>query len=135
MATTDATPSPASTACDADAQTCYKGGGTYQIAACPYNACRKGILTFIYNTLAPFSYFVVAYTVFHLLLLVLNCMLMCYNPRDTDEKIRAKNGIFTAARAPNLSNQTAHRHSPSPRHAAGGKGGGSSAEWLDAGRV
>lgn len=127
------------TACDADAQTCYKGGATYQIAACPYNACRKGILTFIYNTLAPFSYFVVAYTIFHLLLLVLNCLLMCYNPRDTDEKIRAKNGIFTAARAPHLSAQTAHRQ-PSPRHqaSAGGGGGGrgsSSADWHEAGRV
>lgn len=120
------------TACDADAQSCIQGGATYLTAACPYNACRKGLLNFIYETLAPFSYFVVAYTIFHVVLLILNCLLMCYNPRDTDEKIRAKNGIFTAARAPALPSQ---QRLPAPRAAAGGGNGGGSADWHEAGRV
>jgi hypothetical protein len=43
-------------------------------------------------------------------------MLMCYNPRDTDEKIRAKNGIFSAARAPSPNVRR------NPQDGAGGHG-------------
>jgi len=94
--------------CDADAEQCYTSGATYKSVGCPYNVCRKGILDFIYKMLAPFSYFIVAFVLFHVVLLILNCLLICFNPRDTDEKIRAKNGIFSATKA------------PAPRRAAGG---------------
>ena len=133
-------------ACDADAQTCYTTGASYKSVACPYNVCRKGILDFIYKMLAPFSYFIIAFVLFHVILLILNCMLMCYHPRDTDEKIRAKNGIFSASRAPAAvpSQQQQQQQQQQRRPVQGGAGGGgpvwkenpsSSSAWHNAGRV
>lgn len=119
--------------CDADAETCYNKGAGYLVGACPYNACRKGILDFVYTMLGPFSYFVIAFVLFHCILLILNCMLMCYNPRDDDVKIRAKNGIFSAQ---------VGRSRPSPSSRSAGSGGtvrtgtaAPSSAWREAPRV
>lgn len=119
--------------CDADAEHCYKTGATYLSVACPYNACRKGLLNLIYNNLAPFAYFIIAFVLFQILLLVLNCMLICYNPRDSEERIRAKNGIFSASRQSSQSSRQHHQHHR--HHQPPAAGAGATSSWSQSPHV
>lgn len=83
------------TMCDADVYTCYNSEMTsaYNFA-CPYNACREGVLEFVIDRMSPFAYFTIFMVVFQILLIFSTCALICFHPRDTDDQIRAKNGIF-----------------------------------------
>ena len=83
------------TMCDPDVDLCYNSELTsaYNFA-CPYNACREGVLEFVIDRLSPFAYFTIFLVVFQILLIASTCALICFHPRDSDAEIRAKNGIF-----------------------------------------
>lgn len=83
------------TMCDPDPALCYNSDLTsaYNFA-CPYNACREGVLEFVIDRLSPFAYFTIFLVVFQVLLIASTCALICFHPRDSDAEIRAKNGIF-----------------------------------------
>ena len=83
------------TMCDADVYTCYNSEMTSaNNYACPYNACREGVLEFVIDRMSPFAYFTIFMVVFQIALIFSTCALICFHPRDTDAEIRAKNGIF-----------------------------------------
>ncbi len=87
------------TACTADAKACYSPTSGYAATACPYAACRAGVLQFILVYLTPFVAFGLGVMLFQLVLIASNCALICYHRRDTDAEIKAKNGIFAAKTA------------------------------------
>lgn len=113
------------TVCTADNKSCYDG----RDEACPYQACRAGILQFILDRFPPFAYFVIAIVVFQLLLILSNCTLICFHRRDTDAEIKAKNGIFAQRPAgdgaqhrqlpPNSPAHPPQQHRPTPQQHQG----------------
>ena len=113
------------TACVADARQCYTDGLHYPNAegvevlnsACPYIACRQGVLSFILDNFPPFSYFVIGMVAFQIILIISNCTLICFHQRDTDSEIKAKNGIFaTAQKAPQQQQQQHHQQQLQQQH-------------------
>ncbi len=86
------------TQCAADTKACYTDP-SLQAIACPYQACRKGALSFVVDKFAPLGYFAIGLLVFQILLIVSTCTLICYHKRDTDAEIKAKNGIFANNRS------------------------------------
>jgi len=61
-------------------------------SACAYVICRRGILTYFVNAIGPISYSVLAFTLFQVVIMVLNGMLICYTKRDSIEVILDKSG-------------------------------------------
>jgi len=84
------------TSCAADEKACYEGNSALQDIACPYQACRSGVLEYISFFFKPFVYFGLALFCFQFILVLSNCALICFHRRDTDSEIKAKNGIFAA---------------------------------------
>jgi hypothetical protein len=70
-----------------------KGGND---ASCPYHRCRVGIMQELHRWAAPTivaARFVIALMV---LILILSCLLICYNPRDEIEVELLKTGVMSA---------------------------------------
>lgn len=70
-----------------------KGGND---ASCPYHRCRVGIMQELHRWAAPTivaARFVIALMV---LILILSCLLICYNPRDEIEVELIKTGVMSA---------------------------------------
>ncbi|CAN0187267.1 unnamed protein product, partial [Hapterophycus canaliculatus] len=63
--------------------------------ACPYAACRTGILEALLNYITPARKYSTFVFVLEGLLLILSCLLICYNPRDSTEDILIKTGTIT----------------------------------------
>jgi hypothetical protein len=83
------------TVCTADSYVCHNSDMIEkENFACPYNACREGVLDFVLDRFSPFAYFVLFVCVFQILLIASTCALICFHQRDSDAEIRAKNGIF-----------------------------------------
>ncbi|CAM9447346.1 unnamed protein product [Ascophyllum nodosum] len=66
-------------------------------ASCPYSGCRRGVLELLLDFITP----VRNYSIFAFILeggiLVLTCLLICYNPRDSTEDILVKTGAVVRA--------------------------------------
>ena len=65
-------------------------------ASCPYHRCRVGIMQELHRWAAPTivaARFVIALMV---LILILSCLLICYNPRDEIEVELLKTGVMSA---------------------------------------
>eukprot|EP01041_Mallomonas_annulata_P012025 gene12025-25193_t len=77
------------TSCAADRDTC----SSENLFACPYDLCRKQILSFLINQIGPLSYFTIAFTGFQLILMTLGCCICCYNEAETDDEKFIKTGI------------------------------------------
>lgn len=105
------------TSCAGDERTCYENGQTQANDACPYNACRRGVLEFVLDRFSPFAYFVLFVVIFQVFLIACTCTLICYHPRDSELEIRAKNGIFAqqSPKGPGPDNHEHHHHGPPPR--------------------
>jgi len=84
------------TACAADSKACYETSYGLEGVACPYQACRSGVLEYIVAMFKPFIYFGLFLFIFQMILVFSNCALICYHRRDSDAEIKAKNGIFVA---------------------------------------
>jgi len=99
------------TNCAGDQRTCLSTNQDYTNIACPYNICREGLLDYLLVEMKPISNFVIAFVIFQIILIIANCSLMCFAPRDTDDQIRAKNGVFTPSttRVPAPPNQQGGR--------------------------
>jgi hypothetical protein len=67
--------------------------------SCPYNTCRPEILGFVVDNLSPFADFILFMTIFESVLLLINCLLICYNPRDNVEEMLIKAGTLTKKRS------------------------------------
>ena len=108
------------TVCAADPKMCYVASYNLQAQACPYQACRMGVLEFVTDKFAPFSYFVIGMVTFQFLLISSNCALICYHKRDTDAEIKAKNGIFAQSKPQVVeeggSHEMVQHHRAQPSH-------------------
>eukprot|EP00752_Nemacystus_decipiens_P010913 g9699.t1 len=62
--------------------------------ACPYAACRPGILDTLLNYITPARKYSTFVFVLEGLVLILTCLLICYNPRDSTEDILIKTGTL-----------------------------------------
>src|SRR3546814_8075368 len=87
----------ANSACPVEA-TCGYATDTNWLT-CPYNTCRSDILEFVIRNLSPFADFMLFMTIFEAILLLVNCLLICYNPRDNVEEMLIKAGTLTKKRS------------------------------------
>eukprot|EP00903_Cladosiphon_okamuranus_P010475 g9911.t1 len=62
--------------------------------ACPYAACRPGILDGLLNYITPARKYATFVFVLEGLVLALTCLLICYSPRDSTEDILIKTGTL-----------------------------------------
>ena len=66
------------------------------LASCPYEKCRVGILEELHRWAAPTIVVARLVTFLLVLMLVLSCLLICYNPRDEIEVELLKTGVMSA---------------------------------------
>ncbi|CAM9473014.1 unnamed protein product, partial [Ectocarpus fasciculatus] len=62
--------------------------------ACPYAACRTGILEALLSYITPARKYSTFVFVLEGMVLILTCLLICYNPRDSTEDILIKTGTI-----------------------------------------
>jgi hypothetical protein len=83
------------TMCAADQDTCLLGeaaGG--DLAACPYELCRRGVLQYLIEYMRPASSYLLAFTVFQFFLMFLNCLLICFTEKDSLQTVLIKTGTI-----------------------------------------
>jgi len=93
--------------CYADETVCYSSTDP-NVEACPYTLCRHGILTYMTDKFGPVSYYILAFAIFHLLLIVITILMICYHRRDSLPEIMAKNGVKVDERVEGSSINTAN---------------------------
>lgn len=92
------------TQCPADEFQCFQSSlPESENPACPYNACREGILQYCIYRLRPFSYATFTLVVFLSFVFLAALMLVCYNQRDTYEQITYKTGMVINVKNQGLS--------------------------------
>lgn len=88
---------PVETSCPDESMCSYAGEAHWTY--CPYDTCRPEILGFVIRNLTPFADFMLFMTIFEVALLLINCLLICYNPRDNVEEMLIKAGTLTKKRS------------------------------------
>lgn len=63
---------------------------------CPYDLCRLASVDSLVSRLGPFASYSVFVSLFSVALMVLTCLLICYNPRDSQHEILVKSGAVEA---------------------------------------
>jgi hypothetical protein len=82
------------TACYADETTCDASGGISG-PTCPYIICRYELISYLRDTLPTIAYGILGFTIFIVIMIILNCCLVCYTKRDSVEEILYKAGIIS----------------------------------------
>lgn len=88
---------PVEASCPDESMCSYAGEAHWTY--CPYDTCRPEILGFVIRNLTPFADFMLFMTIFEVALLLINCLLICYNPRDNVEEMLIKAGTLTKKRS------------------------------------
>ena len=78
---------PDQAACDRDATD----------SKCAYDKCREACVQLVISQLGPFASYSVFVSLFSVCLMVLTCLLICYNPRDSQHEILVKSGAVESA--------------------------------------
>lgn len=78
--------------CYADETVCYNSLNPNN-EACPYTLCRLGALTYLTDKFGPMSYYILAFAIFHLGIIISTVLMICYHRRDSLPEILAKNGV------------------------------------------
>ena len=71
---------------------CFTGN---EVSACPYDQCRFQVLKEVRNTIRKTVLFLQAFLSFSGVMIILTCLLICYNPRDEIEIELLKTGVMT----------------------------------------
>lgn len=56
----------------------------HEEAHCPYSLCREGTVAFLYSWASPLGNYGIVITIFALVMSILSCLLICYNPHYSD---------------------------------------------------
>ena len=80
------------TFCCPDEQAC--SAETWGKAACPYEQCRTEALNWLVEKMEPVYDFFLAVGYISMAMMLLTCLLICYNPKDTVEKELIKTGVL-----------------------------------------
>jgi len=82
--------------CAADEKACYEGAEGLSSGdlneACPYIACRQGILGYLVEVMEPLFYVVLSFMGYLLIVILLTLLLICFHPRDKWHKLEVKRG-------------------------------------------
>jgi len=107
------------TMCQADLKTCREDSDRTTNFACPYNICRRELLSYVVTQILPISVGALVFLSFQGLIYLLTIMLACYTPRDSVQIILAKSGLVmthshsTKPNPQKANNELAHKNGSS----------------------